>query len=82
MLLLVAACIGVGIYCFANQFYVAGVAALLGPSGKIGMVAMLVSGGILVANEEWVAGSVPILVVALNLAALLLKKKPGDSATP
>ena len=80
MILLIITIIGVSIFCLYHGYIVAGIICLLGFSGKIGFIALVITSIMLFAKGHWVIGALPILLIAINLINLLFryKKKMKD----
>ena len=77
MLLVVAVCVGVAIFCFVDGYIVAGIASLVGVSGQIGFLALAVCSVMLFAEGHPVVASVPIALIVWNVVGAAIVKRKG-----
>jgi hypothetical protein len=74
MLLLIIVIISVAAFCIYHGYILAGIICLLGFSGKIGFVALLITSIMLFAKGHWVVGALPLLLIGINLLFMDKKK--------
>ena len=70
MVLIFLVIIGVGVFCFAHGYIFTGAICLLGFSGKIGFIALIVASISLLIQGHWVVGVIPLLLIGVNLVFL------------
>jgi hypothetical protein len=75
MLLLILVSVGLSIYCFSIDDPAYGVLSLIGMSPKIGMVVFGVVGLSLLYEGHYVAGVIPLLLIAWNIYGLKYMQK-------
>ena len=74
MLLLIIVIISVAAFCIYHGYILACIICLLGFSGKIGFVALLITSIMLFAKGHWVVGVLPLLLIGINLLFMDKKK--------
>ena len=67
MVLLYLVIIGVATFCFLQGYYASGIICFLGFSGRIGFIALVITSTMLLYNEHWIVGAVPLILVGINL---------------
>ena len=77
MFLLIVVILGVAIFCIYHGYILAGIICLLGFSGKIGFVALLITSIMLLVKSHWIVGALPLLLIGINLL-FMDKKKTKD----
>ena len=77
MFLLIVVILGVAVFCIYHGYILAGIICLLGFSGKIGFVALLITSIMLLVKSHWIVGALPLLLIGINLF-FMDKKKTKD----
>ncbi len=82
MALLVLVIGGVSIFCFTQGYIAAGVICLVGFSKQFGWPALIATSIYLFTKEHWIAGALPLLLIAWNLVGLKMLKKSREDTRP
>lgn len=78
MVLVVIVAVGVACFCFYHGYIMIGVICLAGVSSQVGFIALTITAAFLFYKGHWIVGSLPILLMAWNLMAVVFHKNTRD----